>query len=117
VKGFGEREHSVADMVVLLGVVCLALVTWSCLADFPVMPLWKSYVSVGLAALFALAALTRHPHWAASIRRLAGGWMIAAPYVLKFSNITPALWAYLAVGTSGVALSVPGRAWSAWRFD
>jgi hypothetical protein len=60
--------------------------------------LWKSYASVALAVLLALAALTRQPHWAIAMRFLSGCWMIAAPYLLNFSDIAPALWAYLAIG-------------------
>ncbi len=95
---FGERHHSVADVVMVLAVVCLALVTWSYLGDAASVPLWKPYASVALAVLLTLAALTRQPHWAISMRFLSGGWMIAAPYLLKFTDIAPALWAYLAIG-------------------
>ena len=108
VEGFGEREHGISDVVMLLAVVCLALVTWCCLADAASVPLWKSYTSVTLAVLFALAALTRHPHWASSIRLLTGIWMIAAPYLLQFADIAPAFWAYLAIGTLLVTVSIPG---------
>ena len=95
---FGERHDSVADIVMLLAVVCLALVTWSYLGDAASVPVWKPYASVALAVLLTLAALTRRPHWAISMRFLSGGWIIAAPYLLKFADIAPALWAYLAIG-------------------
>jgi hypothetical protein len=91
---FGERHHSAADIVMVLAVVCLALATWSYLGGAASVPLWKPYASVALAVVLTLAALTRQPHW----RFLSGGWMIAAPYLLKFSDIAPALWAYLAIG-------------------
>jgi uncharacterized membrane protein len=95
---FGERHHSVADVVMVLAAVCLALVTWSYLGAAASVPLWKPYASVALAVLLTLAALTRQPYWAISMRFLSGGWMIAAPYLLKFADIAPALWAYLAIG-------------------
>lgn len=95
---FGERHHSVADVVMVLAAVCLALVSWSYLGDAASVPLWKPYASVALVVLLTLAALTRQPHWAISIRLLTGGWMIAAPYLLKFADIAPALWAYLTIG-------------------
>jgi hypothetical protein len=95
---FGERHDSVADVVVVLAAVCLALVTWSYLGDAASVPLWKPYASVALIVLLTLAALTRQPHWAISMRFLTGGWMIAAPYLLKFADIAPALWAYLTIG-------------------
>lgn len=104
----GERQHSAADLVVLLAVICLALVTWSSLSDAGDGSLWKAYVSVLVAVLFALAALTRHPSWAVLIRFLAGGWMLAAPYLLKFADIAPTRWAYLAIGASTVTAALCG---------
>jgi hypothetical protein len=95
---FGERHHSVTDVVMVLAVVCLALVTWSYLGDAASVPLWKPYASVALAMLLTLAAMTRQPHWAISMRFLTGVWIIAAPYLLKFADIAPALSAYLAIG-------------------
>jgi hypothetical protein len=108
---FGERHHSVADVVTVLAVVCLALVTWSYLGDTARVPLWKPYASVALAVLLTLAALTRHPHWAISMRFLSGGWMIAAPYLLKF-----ALWAYLAIGVLLATIASISGAYAS-RFD
>jgi hypothetical protein len=106
----GERHHGVADAVVVLAVVCLALVTWSYLGDAASVPQWKSYAGVALAMLLTLAALTRQPRWAMSMRFLLGGWMIAAPYLLKFADIAPALWAYLAIGALVTTLaSIPCR--------
>jgi len=95
---FGERHDSVADVVMVLAVVCLALVTWSYLGDAASVPLWKPYASVALAMLLTLAAMTRQPHWAISMRFLTGVWIIVAPYLLKFADIAPALSAYLAIG-------------------
>ena len=113
---FGERHHSVADVVTVLAVVCLALVTWSYLGDTARVPLWKPYASVALAVLLTLAALTRHPHWAISMRFLSGGWMIAAPYLLKFADIAPALWAYLAIGVLLATIASISGAYAS-RFD
>ncbi len=104
---FGERDHSIADIAVLLAVVCVALVTWSNFAGVPGAPLWRSYASVGLTVLLALAAQTRHLRWAASIRFLLGGWMIVAPYLLGFAHIAPGSWAYLAIGTFLTTASFP----------
>jgi hypothetical protein len=43
---FGDRDHSVADVIMVLAVICLALVTWSYLGEAASVPLWKSYASV-----------------------------------------------------------------------
>jgi hypothetical protein len=107
---FGDREHSVVDLILLLSAMCLALATWSFLSDASRVPLWKSYVSVVITGLLALAALTRNPHWAAAIRLLTGGWLIAAPYLLSFADIAPALWAYLSTGLLVTTLAFPGIA-------
>jgi hypothetical protein len=107
---FGDREHSVVDLILLLSAMCLALATWSFLSDASRVPLWKSYVSVVITGLLVLAALTRNPHWAAAIRLLTGGWLIAAPYLLSFADIAPALWAYLSTGLLVTTLAIPGIA-------
>ena len=112
---FGERDHSVADLVTLSAVVCLDLVTWSYLGGAASVPLWKSYFSVALAVLLALASLTRQPHRASTMRFLTGGWMIAAPYLLDFVDIAPALRAYLAIGALLTTASIPSA--SASRSD
>jgi hypothetical protein len=112
---FGERNHSVADVVMLLAVVCLAIVTWSHLGDAASVPLWKAYASVALAGLLALAALTRQPHWATSMRFLTAAWVIAAPYLLGFVHITSVLPAYMAIGAVLMMASILGA--SASRSD
>jgi hypothetical protein len=109
-NGVGDREHGVPDLLVLLATVCLALATWASLAETSSVPAWKSFISVIITLLLALAALTRNPDWAASIRFLTGGWLIAAPFILKFDDIAPALWTYLAIGTLVAALATPGIA-------
>jgi hypothetical protein len=107
-EGNWAKEHRVTDILMLLGIVFLALTTWSCVSASTGIPLWKSYISI-LAALFlALAALTRHPNWAASIRLITGGWIIAAPYLLGFADITPAPRIYLTIGAVIAASSIPG---------
>jgi hypothetical protein len=106
VEAFGERTHGAMDLVVLLSLVLLALGTWSLLADAGV-PVWKLYASVTTTVLLALGALTRHPGWSASIRALTGGWIIAAPYLLNFAYIAPALWAYMGIGVVVTVASIP----------
>jgi hypothetical protein len=103
-----EREHGVVDMLLLLATVCLAVVTWSYVPEATIVPLWKIYLSIAVSWLLALAALTRHKQWAASIRLLAGGWMIAAPHLLAFTDVAPARWAFVATGMIVAILSIPG---------
>ena len=105
-----DREHSVVDLLVLLATVCLALATWGYLADTSSVPPWKASISVVITVLLALAALTRNQDWAMAIRFLTGGWLIAAPFVLRFYDIAPALWSYLVIGTLVAAAATPGIA-------
>jgi hypothetical protein len=109
-EGLREREHGVADIAMLLSVICLSIVTWAHLGAGGEMPSWKPYIGVAVAWWLSLAALTRHPSWSASIRCLTGGWMMVAPYLLGFPNIEPAHWAYLAAGLVLTILSVPALA-------
>ncbi len=106
-EAFEQREHGPADLEILVAVMALALATWMYLPDAVGVPLWKSYVSVTVSVLLTLAAPTRHPYRAASIRLLAGGWVVALPYLLGFSNIEPASRAYLLIGPIVAAVSIP----------
>lgn len=103
----GDRQHGAADLLILLATVALTLATWAWLSGTTGVPPWKSYASVTITLLLALAALTRNPNWAGAIRVLTGLWLIAAPYLLKFQTISPALWTYLAIGTIVIALAMP----------
>ena len=106
---FGDRSHSVADVVTLLAVVCLGLATWSCLANGASVPLWKAFASIALAGLLGLATLTRQPHWATSMRFLTAAWMIVAPYLLGFADIPSARRANMAIAAMLMATaSIPG---------
>jgi hypothetical protein len=103
-----EREHGVVDMLLLLGTVCLAVVTWAYVSEATGVALWKFYLGIALSWLLALAALTRHRQWAAWIRLLTAGWMIAAPHLLAFTDVAPARWAYVTTGMIVAVLSIPG---------
>jgi hypothetical protein len=92
----------------MLAVVSASLATWAGLCDSSGVALWKSYVSVGVAVLLALAALTRHPGWAAASRVLIGAWMIAAPYLLGFADVAPTRSAYLLIG---IAVMITSATW------
>jgi len=101
-----RSELGAADTFVLLGVVYLALTTWCYLAPTLNIPVWKPYLSVSATIILALAALNRHPYRAELIRLLAGVWIMAAPIVVGFAHVAPALRGYLAVGGAIAALSV-----------
>jgi hypothetical protein len=67
-----ERDHGVADGVMLLTSLCVAVATWSYLVDSSPAPTWKLYSGVGLTFFLALAGLTRRAGWADAMRLLMG---------------------------------------------
>ncbi len=86
-QSIAERRHGIADLVVLLAIVGLALAIWVS----PVATLdaarWKLFLEVLPAVLLALAALTRHPGWAMAFRLLTGGWIATGPLLLGLSDL------------------------------
>lgn len=55
--------------------------------------------AIGIAvAIFAFAALYRFYRWEEGVNLALGLWLIAAPFVLNFSNVGPALWNHVIVG-------------------
>ncbi|HEY4043417.1 MAG TPA: hypothetical protein VGM32_16435 [Rhodopila sp.] len=67
-------------------------------------------MSVAIAVVMALASLTRNPGWATAFRATMGGWLCAAPYVVSFDAVAPALWTYLAIGTLVIMAAISGFA-------
>jgi hypothetical protein len=105
----GDRQHSIADLLILLSTVALAVATWSSLSGAAGVAVWKSVTGVAVTLLLALGALTRNPNWAAAIRVLTGLWLIAAPYLLDFNDMAPALRIYLTVGATVTAMGIAGH--------
>jgi hypothetical protein len=103
-----ERDHGIADGVMLLTSLCVAVVTWGYLAKIPGAPLWKFYGGVALSFFFALAGLTRRAGWADAIRFLMGIWTNTTPFLLGLTMSASALWVCLTMGVLLTALSVTG---------
>jgi hypothetical protein len=101
------RECVVADIIVILSVVYLALVTWSCVAGFPGMPYWKCHLAVLATMVLALSALTRQLYWAATFRLLTAAWIATAPFLLSFPRSGPLPLTYLIIGGVITAASLP----------
>ena len=102
-----ERDHGFADGLMLLTSLCVAVATWSYLANSSTAPLWKFYGSLGPTFFFALAGLTRRADWANAIRFLTGIWTITTPFLLGLTMNALPLWICLTVGVLLTALSVP----------
>ena len=101
------RDHGVADGVMLLTSLCVAVASWSYLANISAGPVWRIYGAVGLTFFFALAGLTRRSGWAHAIRFLMGIWTITMPFLLGLIMSSSALWTLAAMGIVLTALSVP----------
>jgi hypothetical protein len=104
----GDRRHGAADFLIILATVALTVATWASFSGISGVAVWKSYTSVAVTLLLALAALTRNPNWAAAIRVLTGIWLMGAPFLLRFEGVMPARWAYLVVGATVILLAIPG---------
>jgi len=103
-----ERNHGVVDGVMLLTGVCVAVASWSNLADIATAPRWKVCSGVGLSLFFALAGLTRRASWSDAIRFLMGLWTITTPFLLGSAMSASALLTCLTMGVLLTGLSVPG---------
>jgi hypothetical protein len=115
-----ERNHGTADAVVLAATVCLALITWFDRVGIDHVGaagvgLWKPYAGVMTIMLLALASLTRHRRWTATIRIALGVWILAAPFLLNLPEVAPARAVYLAAGAVILAVSVFGGIWAGAR--
>lgn len=55
--------------------------------------------AIGIAVvIFALAAIYRYYRWEEGINLALGLWLIAAPFVLNFSHVEPAVWNHVIMG-------------------
>lgn len=55
--------------------------------------------AIGVAVVvFALAALYRFYRWEEGVNLALGLWLIAAPFVLGFSTVMPAVWNHIVMG-------------------
>jgi hypothetical protein len=102
-----ERDHGVADGVMLLSTLCVAVAAWSCLANLSPTALWKFYGCIGVTFFFALAGLTRRSGWASALRFLLGMWLLMTPTIFGLTASASARWLCLATGVLLIALSVP----------
>jgi hypothetical protein len=103
-----ERDHGIADGVMLLSTLCVAVVTWNYLPRISALPMWKFYCGVGVTFVLALASLTRRARWADTFKFLMGIWTIIVPFALGLTEAEAALWIYLTTGILLAALPISG---------
>jgi len=68
----------------------------------------NSYLTGTAVAIFAIAALARPQLWEEYTNMVLGLWLIAAPFVLGFTNLAGPMWNQIIVGLliGGAALAV-----------
>ena len=103
-----KGEYRIANIAMVLLVICLALMTWAQLADVDGAPGWAPVASVASTVFLGLSTLTQCPRRAALMRLLTGTWIIAAPHLFGFSQVAPTFWVYLVIGVFVVATSLSG---------
>jgi len=98
-----HSELRAADLVVLLGVICLALATWPHFSRSAGMTLWKPYLSTVLTICLALSALTRHPRRSAAMKLATGAWVMVTPFFLGVADPE----SYVGIGLLIIAVAAP----------
>lgn len=59
---------------------------------------WNSYVAGAVVAIFTIAALARPQLWEEWLNLIVGLWLIAAPFVLGYTQQTGPMWNQIIVG-------------------
>jgi len=102
-----KRDHA-TDLVLLVCVVVLAIATWAAISGADRVVAWEHCLAVSVTMFLALAAVTPHQACAIAMRLAISGWLMAAPWLLDFAQMTAARWAYWIAGSIIAALSAPG---------
>jgi SPW repeat len=99
--------HRAVDIAMLMCVAGLAVATWAAMSHAGRMSAWQPCFGISATIFLALAALTPHVPWAATVRLAMSGWIILAPWLLAFADLPLARWSHLITGTLIAALSAP----------
>ncbi len=98
-----HSELRAADLVVLLGVICLALATWPEFSRSSGMSLWKPYSSTLLTICLALSALTHHPRRSAAMKLATGACVMVTPFFLGLADPE----SYVGIGLLIISVATP----------
>jgi SPW repeat len=101
------QRHRAIDIALLVSVVGLTVATWAAISQTGGLSAWKPCFGISATIFLALAALTPHAPWAATVRLAMSGWIILAPWLLAFADLPLARWSHLITGTLIAALSAP----------
>ena len=100
-------SHRAVDVAMLMCVAGLAIATWAAMSHAGRMSAWQPCFGISATIFLALAAITPHVPWSATVRLAMSGWIILAPWLLAFADLPLARWSHLITGTLIAALSAP----------
>lgn len=105
------QTKRVQDRVNLVLAACLFVSPWVLGflgAHVAVWTAWVTAVVIGAVAIAAIVAFTEWEEWVSSA---LGVWTIVAPWVLRFTGVTAAVWAFVVLGI----LITAAAAWELWQ--
>jgi len=59
---------------------------------------WTAWITGAVIAVFGLASFADDITWPAWGNLIVGAWAVAAPWLVQFAGIDPAMWSHVAVG-------------------
>jgi hypothetical protein len=101
-----RRRSGVADVVMLVCVIGLALATWIALSQVDGAAARKLCVGIFITVFLALAAITPRESCAIAVRLAMSGWLIIAPWLLSFADSSLARWSHVLTGSLIALLSI-----------
>lgn len=93
----------------VLGLVLL-LTPWLVGFTAEAVAAWSAWITGGVIALVAAAALAGHAYAGSWANLVLGVWSFAAPWILGFAALAGALWSHVAIGVL-VALAAATELW------
>lgn len=108
-------RHRGDDVVLLVCVVGLVVATWAALAQANRVATWGLGFGVSVTIFLALAALTPRTPWAMATRLAMSGWLVVAPWLLAFADLSIARWSHVLASSVIAALAMRGFLYRAVR--
>ncbi|PSC05443.1 hypothetical protein SLNSH_09370 [Alsobacter soli] len=106
------RKTPVFDAINLIAAVALFVAPWVVSFGPESYANWNAWISAAVIALVALGAITAFSRWEEVVNLVAGLWLIAAPWALRFTGDRNAVVSHLVIGAI-VAVCAAVRLWAA----
>jgi ABC-type Co2+ transport system permease subunit len=105
----GRRPQDVFNLILA---ACLFISPWLLGFAGATMPARNAWIVAVVLALVAVAALSAFAEWEEWVNVVLGLWLMAAPWVLGFTDNVYAFWTHLVLG----ALTATVSAWAVWDY-